>query len=114
MLEKLKNDSIKNEELVDCLNSKSFNIVGQSIYKIIDRKYCDQCIINTLTKIATMLNGYKVMGPYQIGHLAIAALFLVDNKSALEGYKQIYKNLNNNDKFLVDNFIKSMQKDGGE
>lgn len=109
MLEKLKNDSIKNDELVDCLNSRNFNIVGQAIYKMIDRRYCDQCAINALTKIATMLSGYKVMGPYQMGHLAIAALFLVENKSALECYKQIYFGLSNNDKFLIDNFIKNMQ-----
>lgn len=110
MIEKLKNDSIKNEELYDCLNSKNFNIVGKSIYKIIDRKYCDEYIIKALTKIASMLSGYKVMGPYQMGHLAIATLFLVKNKSALECFKQIYNSLSNNDKFLVNNFIKGMQE----
>lgn len=107
MIEKLKNDSIRDEELLDCLNSKNFNIVGQSIYKIIERRYCNEYIIKALTKIAPMLNGYKVMGPYQMGHLAIAALFLVKNKSALGCFNQIYNNLNSNDKFLVDNFIKN-------
>ena len=110
MIEKLKNDSIKNEELLDCLNSKNFNIVGQTIYKIIDRKYCDDNIIKTLTIITQTLSGYKVMGPYHMGHLAIATLFLVKDKSALEHYKQIYNNLNNNDKFLVDNFIKGIKE----
>lgn len=110
MIEKLKKDSIKNEELFDCLNSKNFNIVGQSIYKIIDRKYCDECIIKALIKIAPMLNGYKVVGPYQMGHLAISTLFLVKNKAALECFMQLYNDLNNNDKFLVDNFIKGIQE----
>ena len=32
MIDKLKDDAIKNEELFDCLNSKNFNIVGLSIY----------------------------------------------------------------------------------
>ena len=109
MIEKLKNNSIKNEELWDCLNSKNFNIVGQAIYKIMERRYCDEDIINALTKIVPMLNGYKVIGPYQMGHLAIAALFLVEDKSALEQFNQIYNNLDSNDKFLVDNFIKNMQ-----
>ncbi|MDE5596973.1 MAG: hypothetical protein K2J04_04000 [Lachnospiraceae bacterium] len=109
MIEKLKNDSIKNEELLDCLNSKNFNIVGQAIYKIMERRYCDEDIIKALTKTASMLNGYKVIGPYQMGHLAIAALFLVEDKSALEYFNQIYNNLDSNDKFLVDNFIKNMQ-----
>lgn len=45
-----------------------------------------------------------------MGHLAISALFLVKNKFALERFNQIYNDLNNNDKFLVDNFIKGMQE----
>lgn len=110
MVERLKNDSIKNEELFDCLDSKKFNIVGKSIYKVIDRKYCDEQIIKALSQIATQLKGFKVAGPYQLGHLAIAALFLVKNESAIECFKQIYNDLNNNDKFLVDNFIERMQE----
>ena len=103
MIDKLKDDAIKNEELFDCLNSKNFNIVGLSIYKIIDRKFCDKNIIKALTKIA---------GPYQLGHLAIAALFLVGDKSALEYFNQLSENLNDNDKYLVDNLIKGMQANG--
>lgn len=57
-----------------------------------------------------MLKNNKVVGPYQMGHLAISALFLVKNKFALERFNQIYNDLNNNDKFLVDNFIKGMQE----
>jgi hypothetical protein len=112
MIDKLKDDAIKNEELFDCLNSKNFNIVGLSIYKIIDRKFCDKNIIKALTKIAAMLSGYKIAGPYQLGHLAIAALFLVGDKSALEYFNQLYENLNDNDKYLVDNLIKGMQANG--
>ena len=111
MIEKLKNDSIKNEELSDCLNSKNFNIVGPSIYKIIKRRYCNECIIKQLTEIAPMLSGYKIVGPYQMGHLAIAALFLVKDKSALGCFTQIYNNLNSNDKFLVDNFIERYERE---
>ena len=111
MIEKLKNDSIKNEELSDCLNSKNFNIVGPSIYKIMERRYCNEYIIKLLTEIAPMLTDYKVVGPYQIGHLAIATLFLVKNKSALGYFTQIYNDLNSNDKFLVDNFIEMYEKE---
>lgn len=105
MIEKLNNDSIKNEELRDCLNSKNFNIVGLAIYKIMERRYCDDHILKALIKIASMLGGYKVAGPYQIGHLAIAALFLIKDETALNCFTQLYNNLNDNDKFLVDNFV---------
>ncbi len=113
-IKQLNNDFIKNEELLDCLNSKNFNIVGLTIYKIIDRKYCDEYIIKTLAKIALLLKNNKVVGPYQMGHLAISALFLVENKFALEHFNQIYNNLNSNDKFLVDNFIKGMQENNNK
>ena len=46
--------------------------------------------------------------------LAISALFLVKNKFALERFNQIYNNLNSNDKFLVDNFIKGMQENNNK
>lgn len=110
MIGKIKDDSIINEELYDGLTSRDFNTVGLSLYKIIERKFCDHNIIMALTKISLLLNGYRVAGPYQIGHLAIAALALVNDKSALECYEQIYRNLNENDKFLVDNYVKGMKE----
>lgn len=97
-------------ELWDCLNSKNFNIVGLAIYKIMERKYCDASIIKALTKIASMTDGYKVAGPYQMGHLAIAALFLIKDESALDCFTQLYNNLDDNDKFLVDNFIEKYER----
>lgn len=110
MILKLENNSIKNEELYDCLMSKNLNVLMETIYKIIERKFCDENIIMALTKISPMLNGYKLVGPYQIGHLAIGALALVNNELALEKFKQIYSELNDNDKFIVDNYIKGMKQ----
>jgi len=52
--------------------------------KIIERKYCDESIVGALKKIASLLSGWKAVGPYQIGHLAAAALFLVRDQAALE------------------------------
>lgn len=110
LFEKLKKDSIKDEELFDCLVSKNFNVIGQAIYKIIDRKYCNENIVNALVQIASMLDGYKVIGPYQMGHLAIAALYLVDNESAIKHFDSIYQNLKDNDKFLIDKFIEGINE----
>ncbi len=105
MMEKLRDDSIKNEELADCLNSKIFNIVGMSIFTIMERRYCDKSIRKALAEISPKLSGYKAVGPYQIGHLAIAALFLGNDRSSIECFTHIYKKLNSTDQFLVDNFI---------
>lgn len=110
MVEKLENDSIKNEELADCLNSNKINIIGMSVLTIIKRKYCDESIIKALANIAPLLSGYKAVGPYQIGHLAAAALFLVRDQAALDCFSNIYDNLNEIDKFLIDNFIEQYER----
>lgn len=110
MVEKLENDSIKNEELADCLNSNKINIIGMSVWTIIKRKYCDESIIKALANIAPLLSGYKAVGPYQIGHLAAAALFLVRDQAALDCFANIYDNLNEIDKFLIDNFIEQYER----
>ncbi|MDR2889391.1 MAG: hypothetical protein LBV33_06070 [Lachnospiraceae bacterium] len=107
LLIKLNDDSIQNEELHVCLESKNPSIVGKSILKIIERKYIDDVIVELLTKISLLIGGYKAVGPYEFGHLAIAALFLVNNSSALNSFDIAYSTLKEDDKFLVDNFIKS-------
>ena len=110
MVEKLINDSIKNEELIDCLNSNQINIIGMAVLKIIERKYCDEPIVGALKKIASLLSGWKAVGPYQIGHLAAAALFLVRDQAALDCFSRIYDNLKEIDKYLIDNFIEQYEK----
>lgn len=110
MVEKLKNDSIKNEELTDCLNSNQINIIGMSVLTIMKRQYCDESIIKALAEIAPLLSGYKAVGPYQVGHLAAAALFLVRDQAALECFSHIYDNLKEIDKFLIDNFIEQYER----
>ena len=66
--EKLKDNSIKNEELYDCLISGYFILVGQAIYKIIERRYCDKYIIKALSKIALILNVQSDMAPSLYSH----------------------------------------------
>lgn len=110
MLLKLKTDTIKNEDFYKCLNSNDLNIILQTIYKIIDRKYCDKLIIEIFTKMAKLLTGYKIAGAYQIGHLAISALYLIQDESSLKSYEGLYSKLNDNDQFLVDSFIKGMKE----
>lgn len=109
MVEKLKNGSIKNEELLDCLNSNKINIIGMSVLTIMERQYCDESIIKALIESASLLSGHKAVGPYQIGHLAAAALFLVRDQAALDCFARIYDNLKEIDKFLINNFIEQYE-----
>lgn len=110
MFEKLKDDSIKNEELACALRSKKWNVAGLAVYTVIQRRYCDESIIRELVLLASILDGYKVIGPYQMGHLATAALYLVQAPAALDCFNQRYDCLDEIDKFLVDNFIEQYER----
>ena len=106
LFNKLKSDSINNEELIHCLNSEKHNILGLTILAIIERKYCNEQIIRRLVQLGALLKDHKLFGLYQIGHIAIAALFLVGNEEAQIKYYALCQDLNENDRYIVDNFIK--------
>ena len=104
---KIKQNEIPMENIVRYLNKENLGISGVIIFKIINEKYCNEEIIKKLISFSQLLEGYKFIGPWQYGHVAIAALFLLQDDKATEKYIEIYNSLNDDDKFLVDNFIKS-------
>ncbi|MCL1873962.1 MAG: hypothetical protein FWF85_07590 [Clostridiales bacterium] len=106
LFDKLKKDSIENDELIFGLNSEKHNIIGLTILAIIERKYCNEQIIIRLVLIGTLLKDHKLFGLYQIGHMAIAALYLIGDEKAQSKYYELYEELSDDDKYIVDNFIK--------
>ena len=104
--EKLKTDTVKDEELPLCLEVGNFYVAGLAIFKIIERNYCDSRIVEGLTKLSGFLQ-IKFLGPWKYGHVAIATLALLDNDDSKSRYEELYVKLNDLDKFLVDNCINS-------
>ncbi|MEE4562744.1 hypothetical protein V2U88_09810 [Paenibacillus polymyxa] len=78
-----------------------------AMFKLIERNYCDYKIVDRLAELGVLLTDSKFIGPWQFGHVAIATLSLLDNKDAQIKFNELFEELNDNDKFLVDNFIKS-------
>ncbi|SFD39209.1 hypothetical protein SAMN04488168_13652 [Bacillus sp. 491mf] len=107
LVEEIKNDKIKNKDLIICLEVENLRVVAMAMFKIIERNYCDKRIVNRLTQLGKLLKDNKFVGPWQFGHAAIATLALLDNDDAKSMFNEIFGKLNDTDKFLVDNFIKS-------
>lgn len=107
LVEEIKLDKIKNEDLIVCLEAKNLRVAAMAMFKLIERKYCDMGIVDRLTQLGKLLKDYKFIGPWQFGHAAIATLSLLENDDAKKRFNQIFEGLDDNDKFLVDNFIKS-------
>lgn len=78
-----------------------------AMFKIIERNYCDIRIVDRLTQLGELLKDSKFIEPWQFGHVAVATLSLLENEDAKIRFNEIFKGLSDNDKFLVDNFIKS-------
>lgn len=107
LVEEIKNDKITNKDLIICLEAENLRVVAMAMFKIIERNYCDRRIINRLIQLGKLLKGNKFVGTWQFGHVAIATLFFLDNDDAKSMFNELFNELNDTDKFLVNNFIKS-------
>ncbi|MEJ8553917.1 hypothetical protein [Tepidibacter sp. Z1-5] len=107
LVEEIKNDKIKNKNLIVCLEANNLRVVAMAMFKIIERNYCNKRIVDRLAQLGKLLKNNKFIGPWQFGHAAIATLSFLDNKDAKTMFNELFESLNETDKFLVENFIKS-------
>lgn len=107
LAEEIKADTIKNEDLIVCLEAKNLRVVAMAMFKLIERNYCDIGIVERLAELGKLLTVSKFIGPWQFGHVAIATLSLLSHKDAKIKFNELFEGLSEDDKFLVDNFIKS-------
>ncbi|MEK3669054.1 hypothetical protein [Paenibacillus sp. FSL R10-2771] len=107
LVEEIKTDTIKNKDLIVCLEAGNLRVVAMAMFKLIERNYCDSRIIDRLTQLGELLKDSKFIGPWQFGHAALATLSLLENEDAKIRFNEVFEGLSDNDKFLVDNFIKS-------
>ncbi|WP_374016273.1 hypothetical protein ABU162_18335 [Paenibacillus thiaminolyticus] len=107
LAEQIKSDKIKDEDLIVCLEAMNLRVVAVAMFKLIERNYCDIRIVERLAELGKLLTDSKFIGPWQFGHVAIATLSLLSHKDAKTKFNELFEGLSKDDKFLVDNFIKS-------
>ncbi|KQY90204.1 hypothetical protein ASD24_25220 [Paenibacillus sp. Root52] len=106
LAEEIKTDKIKNEDLIVCLEARNLRVVAMAMFKLIERNYCNISIVDRLSELGELLTDNKFIGPWQFGHVAIATLSLLENEDAKIKFNELFERLSDNDKYLVDNFIK--------
>lgn len=75
------------------MDKEHLGISGVIILKIMNERYCNEEIIEKLVSFSELLVGYRFIGPWQYGYVAIAALSLLPDNRATDKYVEIYKKL---------------------
>ncbi|NUU78029.1 hypothetical protein [Paenibacillus xylanilyticus] len=73
LTKELENDTIKNEDLIVCMEAYSYRVVVMAMFKAIERNYCDKRIVARLAELSKLLKDNK---------------FLVENFIESESYKE--------------------------
>ncbi|NOV01565.1 hypothetical protein [Paenibacillus planticolens] len=107
LVKQLDNDTIANEDLIICMKDYNYGVIVKAMFKAIERYYCNDEIVNRLAELSNLMKDSKFIGPWQMGHVALATLSILDNDGATKKFSELVENLSENDKFLVENFIKT-------
>jgi hypothetical protein len=107
LAEELINDTIKNEDIIICLEVSNLRVVAMGMFKLIARNYSSKRAIDRLAELSLLLKDHKFIGPWQFGHAALATLSLLENEDAQNKFTEIFEKLSDTDKYLVENFVKS-------
>lgn len=94
----IKNDMLSLDELINCLDIPQKFIISNTIIKILKLGIKDTRITEKLKKIAGYRsNEHEFIDSVTIGHLATAALFIMDDLGK-ESYYQLYNAYSNYDR----------------
>lgn len=98
-------NSASDEDVVEGVNSKYDCLLVFSLCRLIERDIYSNKILERLKEISKRIKNSKVVGAWQVGHFALAALCLSSSKEYKKTYDDIYSKLNDDDKFLIDFFL---------
>ncbi|SEM77880.1 hypothetical protein [Lihuaxuella thermophila] len=103
LIKEIQSDKLRDDELIDCLDIPHNFVLSNAIKKIVKKKLCNQDIVSKLEKISSLTaKENKLMGIYTVGHLAIAALYFLDHPISRDKYKELYINLSEWDKEIIE------------
>lgn len=105
-LDKLNSNNVSIAEIKRSLNSTNILIKSNAILNVIRLDICDDEVICQLIKIAMNINNEShVLGLWNNGHFAVAALKLIDTKMSLDKYQEALTYLNDTQKEDVNRLI---------
>lgn len=110
LYKRLLDNSASDDDVVAGINSEYNRLLVEALFRLIERDICSDAILKRLKILSVRLKNDKLMGAWQLGHLAMAALYFSSSKEYKKAYNNIYGNISDDDKFLVDCFIESFKK----
>jgi hypothetical protein len=104
----IRQDKLSREELVNCLDVPHNYVLSNAILKIVRKKINGDDVVEKLAKLKVyMRKENKLFGVETVGHLAVAALYVLNTQKAVEKYNEIITALNDWDKECVESVIRN-------
>lgn len=97
------------QSIKNALNSGAKMVQLKAMSKLIENQLYDEETIEILFSLCKRLGSIedKIVGMYMLGHFSIAALYEIQNNLAKQYYSTEYGKLDEGEKTIVDNLIKS-------
>lgn len=102
----IKEDKLSQQELIECLEIPQKFVINNAIIKIISLQINNLIVVDKLVKITQYKQPeHEFMDSITLGHLATAALEIINTVESRERYQQIFETLSQEEKENVLNAI---------
>lgn len=92
IIDRIRNNEMTKEELIDCLEIKQLYVLSNAIGKILSLKITDDNAIDKLENLSQYIGPrYTFAENISIGHFAIAALHLMGSDNAIKKFEVIFE-----------------------
>ncbi|MGO4532718.1 hypothetical protein AB4Z30_26845 [Paenibacillus sp. 2TAF8] len=108
LIKDIQENTLSEHQLIECLDIDHNYVLSNAIRKIVELKISNQMVIDKLVIRGKLWgNEHRLMGIYKLGHVALAALSLLDTTESVEKYDLEMVKLNNRDKEIIEKLKQS-------
>lgn len=108
LIKEIQQDKLSEEELIKCLDIPHNYVLSNTILRLVRKKIGSDDVVDKLAELKVfMKTENKLFGIETVGHLAVAALYVLNSKKSLEKYTEIMSTLSDWDKECVESVIKN-------
>lgn len=108
LIKDIQQDKLSKEELIKCLDIPHNYVLSNTILKIVRQNINEDDVIDKLAELKVhMKKENKLFGIETVGHLAVAALYVLNSEKSLKKYKEIMLTLSDWDKECVESVIRN-------